>query len=459
MADLRGLPSVDQLLQTDHANELIARYGRPLTVESARSALAEARQILLDGKESPPVENKDFFSRMDCILADWLAPSLRSVINASGVILHTNLGRAPLSQASLRAINEISGGYSTLEFDLATGRRGSRSVHVEGLLKRVTGAEAALIVSNNAAALLLCLTALARRKRVVIARSQLVEIGGGFRIPDVMKQSGATLVEVGTTNRVYVRDYGEALEQPAGLVLRVHSSNFRIIGFTTTPDLNELVNIAHANKTLFLDDIGSGALLDTAGYGLTHEPTVHESLAAGADLVCFSGDKLLGGPQAGIIVGNAGLIEKIKKHPLARAVRADKLCLAALSATLQHYLKDEVEQEIPVWRMIAARIEALHERANRLCEALGRGDSLECLSTVGGGSLPEDTLAGWGVAIQVSRPNNFLKILRAQNPPVIARVENEQILFDLRTVLPEQDENLLAAVRQALKGERGNHEK
>ena len=350
----------------------------------------------------------------------------------------------------MNAAQSLATGYCTLEYDLAKGARGSRSVHAEELLKRLTGAEAALVVNNNAAALLLCLSALARRQRVVIARSQLVEIGGGFRVPDVMNQSGAKLVEVGTTNRVHRRDFEEALTEPAALVLRAHHSNFRIMGFTTEPTLEELVEVAHARGVAVLDDLGSGALLNTEQYGLAHEPTVQESMKAGADLICFSGDKLLGGPQAGIIIGKADLMAKVKKHPLARAVRADKLSLGVLAVTLMHYLKDEAEREIPIWRMIGTTPEQIEARAQRWRAVLGLGEVIEARSTVGGGSLPEETLRTFVLALNVPQPNKFLAKLRAANPPVIARVENDQVVFDPRTVLPEEEGALLVAVKNIL---------
>jgi L-seryl-tRNA(Ser) seleniumtransferase len=340
MPDLRALPSVERLLQTQLAAELIAAHGRPLTLNAIRAVLDEARaRAALD--PTPTLPNRaGILETAQAKLEEWTRPTLTPVINASGVILHTNLGRAPLSNATLRAMEAAGRGYSNLEFDLATGKRGSRLIHAEALLRRLTGAEAALVVNNNAAAVLLALSALAARRRAVIARTQLVEIGGGFRVPDVMAQSGAKLVEVGTTNKVRLADYEEALQEPAALVLRAHRSNFKIIGFTEEPELKEIAGAAHAHGVPCMDDLGSGALLATERFGLAHEPTVQESLAAGVDLVCFSGDKLLGGPQAGIIIGRADLLAKIKRHPLARAVRADKSCLAGISATLLHYLKD-----------------------------------------------------------------------------------------------------------------------
>jgi L-seryl-tRNA(Ser) seleniumtransferase len=323
-------------------------------------------------------------------------------------------------------------------------------VHAEALLQHLCGVEAALVVNNNAAAVLLALSALARRRAVVIARSQLVEIGGGFRVPDVMKQSGARLLEVGATNRVHLSDYEAALEEKPALILRAHRSNFRISGFTSEPELSEIAALAHEAGIPLLDDLGSGALLDTARFGLGHEPMVQESLAAGADLVCFSGDKLLGGPQAGIIVGRGDLVARLRKHPLARAVRADKLCLAALSATLVHYIKDEAEGEIPIWRMIAAPLDDVERRARLWAVSLGQGQVIPGESTVGGGSLPDETLPTRLLALDVTSPNRFLKRLRQGSVPVIARTQDERVVLDPRTVLPEQESLLLKALQEEL---------
>ena len=446
MVDLRALPSVDQLLQTPQIIKLISSYGRPLTLSAIRYVLLKVRQESVQLVNIPPQE--DLLSQIEKVLTSWTFVSLQPVINATGVILHTNLGRAPLSYASLQAIQMVSSGYCNLEYDLESGQRGSRLAHAEELLKRLLGVEAALVVNNNAAAVLLVLSVLAHRRGVLIARSQLVEIGGGFRVPDVMRQSGAKLIEVGTTNRVHLADYEQALlEQNPSLLLHTHRSNFRIIGFTAEPALNELAVLAHQAGIPLVDDIGSGALLDTSRYSLGHEPTVQESLEAGSDLVCFSGDKLLGGPQAGIIVGRADLVARLKKHPLARAIRADKLCLAALSTTLIHYLKDEAESEIPVWRMIAATPEQIQERAKQWQEFIGRGEVIAGESTVGGGSLPEEILSTFLLALQIEHPNRFLTHLRLANPPVIARLEDNQVLFDPRTVLPEQEAILLNIIK------------
>ena len=448
LKDLRSLPSIEILLQLSAVTAWQAAYGRPLVLQALREALDEARQRF-------PVEGRvpgqeELLRAAGLRLESWVQPTLVGVINASGVILHTNLGRAPLSRAALQAVQETALGYSNLEYDLERGSRGSRLVHAEALLSRLTGAQAAMVVNNNAAAVLLALSALAPRRAVVIARSQLVEIGGGFRVPDVMKQSGARLLEVGTTNRVHLSDYQAALEDKPALFLRAHRSNFQIIGFTSEPSLAEMAAVAHAAGLPVLDDLGSGSLLDTAVYGLGHEPMVQESLAAGADLVCFSGDKLLGGPQAGIVVGRADLVNKLKKHPLARAIRADKLCLAALTATLLHYLKDEAVREVPVWRMIAAPVEQLKAQAEGWSQALGQGELAPGESTVGGGSLPGESLPTWLLKLQVRSPERFLKRLRLGEPPVIARTQQDRVVLDPRTVLPEQEVALLEAIRAAL---------
>lgn len=450
MSSLRDLPSVDQLLQSPAVSDWINWYGRPLTLDALRLALEEARDGYPQSQNIPRTEA--LLEQAQRTLQTWTKPSLKPVINATGVILHTNLGRAPLSEAAIQAMQDVSWGYSNLEYDLQGGRRGSRLVHSEELLKQLTHAEAALVVNNNAAAVLLVLSALARRRRVVISRTQLVEIGGGFRIPDVMAQSGAHLYEVGTTNRVHLEDYTQAIiEASPVMLMHVHRSNFRITGFTSEPDLQALAEIAHQGGLPLVDDLGSGSLLDTAPFGLAHEPTVQESLAAGSDLVCFSGDKLLGGPQAGIIVGRSDLIARLKKHPLARAIRADKLCLAALSATLIHYLKDEALQAIPIWRMIATSTNTLQSRAENWKRSIGVGEIISSQSTVGGGTLPEETLPTRVLALESGSPNRLLEWLRNCQPPVIARLDEDRVIFDPRTVLPEQENDLLSAIRFCLK--------
>ena len=451
MADLRSLPSIDRLLQNPQVLGWIDTFGRPLTLEALRITLDNARQSF-QKKGSVPPDDQLLAQARTCLYA-WTRPTLFPVINASGVVLHTNLGRAPLSKASLQVIEEAARNYSNLEFDILKGKRGSRLVHAEALLQRLLGVEAALVVNNNAAAVLLSLSALARRRAVVIARSQLVEIGGGFRVPDVMKQSGARLLEVGTTNRVHLSDYERALEEIPALIMHAHRSNFRMIGFTSEPELSEIAELSHQAGVPFLDDQGSGALLDTATFGMGHEPTVQESLAAGTDLVCFSGDKLLGGPQAGIIVGRGDLVARCRKHPLARAIRADKLCLAALSATLLHYLKDEAETHIPVWRMISATPQAIQARAAGWTADLGQGEVIPGESTVGGGSLPSETLPTYLLALEVPHLNKFMEQLRQGQPPVIARTQDDRVIFDPRTVLDDQEPALLERLKELIEAQ------
>ncbi len=446
---LRRLPSVQSLLQSAPVSEWVAKYGRSLTLEALRTELEERRSKLERG-EAISTEWEDVLHGCETRLSTWTEPTLIPVINATGVILHTNLGRAPLSRAARLAMERVNQGYSNLEYDLEKGKRGSRLVHAEALLQRLSGAEAALVVNNNAAAVLLALSALAARRRVVIARSQLIEIGGGFRIPDVMQQSRARLMEVGTTNRVRLQDYEQALQEGAALILYAHRSNFKIIGFTEEPSLAELADLAHRYHVPLVADLGSGCFLETERYGLEHEPTVQEVLAAGVDLACFSGDKLLGGPQAGILVGRAELIDKMKKHPLARALRADKTRLAGLMATLLHYLQEEAEREIPIWRMIALTPEQIRNTAQRWAEELGLGEVRAARSTIGGGSLPGETLPTFVLALKVPHPTRFMAALRKANPPVIARLEEDTILLDPRTVLPEEEGALLVVLKNLL---------
>jgi L-seryl-tRNA(Ser) seleniumtransferase len=414
-------------------------------VEAFRSVIQQARREYREERTSLPAE-ENLLNQAAQQLRVWLTPSLVPVINATGVIIHTNLGRAPLSADTLERVAGVSGGYSNLEFDLGKGRRGSRLIHAEQSFQQLLGVEAAFVVNNNAAAVLLALTVLTRGKKVIISRSQLVEIGGGFRIPDVLKHSGTDLVEVGTTNKVHLFDYQEAYNGDTAAVMRAHSSNFSIVGFTSQPPLPELVASAHQAGLLFIDDLGSGALLDTADFGLKHEPMVQQSLQAGADLVCFSGDKLLGGPQAGIILGKRTLIDQLKRHPLARAIRADKMALVGLSATLEHYLKEEALEKIPVWKMISSPAEQLKHRAERWQQKAGFGKIRESRSMVGGGSLPGETLPTFGWSLETAHPQRFLNDLRHSDPPLVARIEDDRVVLDPRTVLPHQDERLIHIV-------------
>jgi L-seryl-tRNA(Ser) seleniumtransferase len=450
--ELRKLPSVDKLLQSPEVQALLPAHGHELVVAAIQEVLGHARQAVLDGAACPQMG--ELGARVGEHLSGMLQPSLIPVINATGVIIHTNLGRAPLSQAAQEAMRQASA-YSNLEYDLPAGERGSRYVHAEALLCRLTGAEAGLVVNNAAAAVLLVLAALAKGREVIISRGQLVEIGGGFRIPDVLAQSGAHLVEVGTTNRTYLGDYEAAMTPDTALLLHVHSSNFRLTGFVHETSLAEMVTLAHAHDLLAIEDLGSGALLDTTQFDLGHEPMVQEILATGADLVCISGDKLLGGPQAGIIVGKKALVDALKRHPLTRALRVSKSILAGLQATLLHYLKNEALREVPVWQMIALQPKQIEIRAEALAAWLRsrgvRAEVMDGWSAVGGGSLPGEMLPTRLIAIHVVTPNDVAQRLRLGSRPVIARIENDLLLLDLRTVLPGEEEPLREAMQAALR--------
>ena len=459
-ADLRKLPSVDKLLQTDTLINLSAKHSRQVVVDAVRVELDSARQQILAG-QSAKTENQLALAVAARVTSE-LKPSLQPVVNATGVIIHTNLGRALLSNRAQQAMVQAASAYSNLEYSLEAGARGSRYTHAADLLCRLSGAEAAVVVNNNAGAVVLALTTLAKEREVIISRGQLVEIGGGFRVPDIMSQSGSNLVEVGTTNRTYVKDFEQALTPETGLLLSVHYSNYQITGFTTQPSLAELAELAHQHNLPLMEDLGSGTLLDTAPYGLTHEPTIQESIAAGVDLVTASGDKLLGGPQAGLIMGKAELIDRIKKHPLIRALRVDKTTLAALQATLLAYLENKAEDEIPVWRMISAKANSLARRAGKWRTALqstpqlstARIQVINSFSTVGGGSLPGQTLPTKALAISIDSVDTLAERLRFPTqenlPPVIARIDDNNLLLDPRTVLPEQDSTLIAALKDVL---------
>lgn len=450
--EYRRLPAVDALLRMPAIALFAAEYGDALLAASIRRALDEARRAIADGGVAP--DGAAWPGLVQAQLEAASAPSLRPVINATGVIIHTNLGRAPLSRAAAAAVTAVAAGYSTLEYDLTAGARGSRHDHARWLLCELTGAEDAMVVNNNAAAIYLTLRALCTGRDVLISRSQLVEIGGGFRIPDVLRQSGAHLVEVGTTNRTHVHDFVQAAGAESAALLRVHSSNFKQVGFVTMPSLAELAATAHEHGLILIDDVGSGALLDTSQYGLAPEPMVQQSIRDGADLVAFSADKLLGGPQAGVIAGRAELVERLRRHPLARALRVDKMTLAALEATLQSYHRGRAVQELPIWQMIGARVEEMRRRAaawQQQLRAVGIDAQLQPgESAVGGGSLPGETLPTVLLALTHPAPDAMAAALRHHHPPVVGRIQQARLLFDPRTVLPEQEETLLTALKAVL---------
>jgi L-seryl-tRNA(Ser) seleniumtransferase len=447
---LRALPSVDALLQA--GVELVESYGHDSTLQAIRNTLDVARRKIQAG-DSVLINAYVLLTETHNRLSELFQPTLRSVINATGVIIHTNLGRAPLSTQAIQAMNAVAAGYSTLDFDLNTGKRGSRLLHAEQLLIDLTGAEAAMVVNNNASATVLLLAALAKDREVIISRGQLVEIGGGFRVPEILTQSGAALVEVGTTNRTRPLDYEKAVTDKTALLMRVHSSNFKQIGFTESASLESLSEIAHAHNLYLVDDLGSGALIDTTQFGLEHEPTVQESLSAGCDVVAFSGDKLLGGPQAGILVGKRELIDSLKRHPLARAIRADKLCLAALSATLDHYRRGEALIHIPILRMLSLSLDDLRQTAQDWASQLGdQAAIIDGESTIGGGSLPGATIPTTLLALNISHPDSFLADLRRLETPIIARIMNDSVVFDPRTVLSQQNHVMITGIASLLSG-------
>jgi L-seryl-tRNA(Ser) seleniumtransferase len=456
VTELRRLPSVDKVISDERIKQLRVHYPHDLIVDLVRRHLEEARLSITRGSPSPSLDKI-----IDSIQSELQALeqlSLRPVINASGIILHTNLGRAPLSKEARTAMEVIATGYCNLEFDLDSGTRGSRDVHIEKLLCQLTGAESAMVVNNNASAVLLVLIALAKRKEVVVSRGQAVEIGGGFRIPDVMRQSGAKLIEVGTTNCTYIYDYEQAISPRTAALLRVHASNFRVEGFTNSVAIEEMVALGKKHDIPVLDDLGSGCLLDTTTFGLAAEPMVQQSVSLGVELACFSGDKLIGGPQAGIIVGRKAMVDKLKRHALARAVRIDKIRLAGLAATLIHYLKGEALEKIPIWRMISAPLDEIDRRARLWAKALGDlAQVVEGETMIGGGSLPGSTLQTRLVAIggKQGRGNiapALARKLRHNVPPVIGRISDDVLLLDPRTVLDEEDNIVLQAIKLAATG-------
>ena len=427
---LRDLPSVDELLR----DERLVSEPRELVLAAARTALERARENIRAGTDPGEI--------VDAVLAEVgraRRPSLRRVLNATGILIHTNLGRAPLAEAALARVAEVGAGYSNLEYDLERGERGSRQDHLVALLQRLTGAGGAVVVNNNAAAVLLALAALAEGREVIVSRGELIEIGDGFRIPDVLTRSGARLVEVGTTNRTSVADYERAIGPETAVLLRVHQSNFRVVGFTERPELSELATLAQRSGLPLVDDLGSGALGRVGD-----EPTPAESLRAGADLVCFSGDKLLGGPQAGVVVGRADLVERLRRHPLQRALRADKLALAALEGTLALALDPSTRDEVPVLRMLHEPIEAVRARAVRLAELVG-GEVEDTVARVGGGALPLTELPSAACAVEEA----LAEPLRHGAPPVVALVRDGRTLLDCRTLTDAEVDEVAAAVGSA----------
>ena len=451
---LRSLPSVDRVLSEPALSAALAQWPRPHVVEAVRAELNSARALFGAGNGADAAfAPADIAESAGHALNQQLQPSLRRVINATGVVIHTNLGRAPVSDATARAMSEAASGYSNLEYDLDAGKRGSRTEHLESLLQSLTGAEAGIAVNNNAAALYLVMAAWCNGRIVLVSRGQAVEIGGGFRIPDVLRDAGANLVEVGTTNRTRASDYAEVMNRDVAAILRVHSSNFRIVGFTEEPSLSELREVADDAGVMLIDDIGSGCLLDTRQFGLAYEPRPQDSIDAGADLVLFSGDKLLGGPQAGLIIGKRAAVQRLRSHPLMRVLRPDKAAIAGLSATLQHYLLGDAVETVPIWRMIAADPDRLRQRAEQWRSAVGAGDIEPAESAIGGGSLPAETRPTFVWTSPHPHPTDAARQLRERTVPIIARVEQDRLILDPRTVLPGEDADVIAALRQLVGGD------
>lgn len=455
---LRQIPGVDALLQTGPVEGALERHPRKLVLDAIREVLDERRRQILQAPEASPGLDRQDLARSVAERAERLAEfTLKPVVNATGIVIHTNLGRSPLAEQALERLLHLGGGYCNLEYDLDKGERGSRYVHAEAILRELTGAESALVVNNNAGAVFLVLNTLAKDREVVVSRGQLVEIGGSFRIPDVMSSSGAVLREVGTTNRTHLKDYAAAITEKTALLMKVHTSNFQIVGFTAEVPLDQLVELGRKHALPVVEDLGSGCFVDLSPFGLRGEITVQESVRAGADLVTFSGDKLLGGPQAGIIVGRRDLIERCRKNPITRALRVDKMCLAALEATLRLY-RDERRalERIPTLQMIAASPAELQARAEKLAGMLRETDARRILridvrpgfSQVGGGSLPAQDMPTSVVAVHSGDigPNGIEEYLRGGSPPVVGRIESDHFIMDMRTVRDSE----LDAIRQGI---------
>jgi L-seryl-tRNA(Ser) seleniumtransferase len=455
---LRQLPSVDELLARAGVAELVREHGRPVVLRAARGALTDARAEILSGAARGA--DGDCVGRVRERVAAGVAPSLRRVINATGVVLHTNLGRAPLAEEAARAVAETATRYLNLEYDVRAGKRGRRDVHTSAALAELAGAEAAIVVNNNAAAIFLVLRALAKGDEVIVSRGELIEIGDGFRIPDIMAESGAVLREVGTTNRTHIRDYENAISERTRLILRVHPSNFHIAGFTGRPTLEELVATGEKFHVPVYEDLGSGCLADLSGSGVS-EPVVRTSCEAGVSIVTYSSDKLLGGPQAGIIAGGEEIVERVRRNPMFRVLRVDKLTIAALEATARTYMRGAVD-EIPALRMIRASAEEMRARSENFCgravDALPPGVRLSVMpgfSVAGGGSTPDQQIDSYVIVVEGGgqTANQLESRLRGANVPVIARIEDGRVILDLRTVREDEEAELAEALLSATRGD------
>lgn len=454
---LRGIPKVDELLAREPLPALAEELTEAAVLDAVRGELEALRRAVLAGEITCLPDPASLCAAAAARARADALPSLRAVVNGTGVVLHTNLGRACLSQRAVKAVEAVARGYSTLEYDVEAGRRGSRHSHIETLLAKVTGAEAAMVVNNNAAAVLLILSAIGKGGEVVASRGELVEIGGSFRIPDIMVQCGCTLREVGATNKTHLYDYENAIGPDTRALLRVHTSNYRIVGFSERVPLEELVALGRRRGLPVIEDLGSGSLMELEGFGIHDEPTVQQSVRAGVDLISFSGDKLLGGPQAGLILGRRDYIEQLKRHPLARALRVDKMTIAALRETLYAYASpDRARREIPTLAMLGAPDHVLHSRACLLCQLLAeRGLAAQAVETegqVGGGSVPTQLLKSWAVAVGTGplTADGLEERLRRRDRPIIGRISHGQYLLDVRTLLEEDFQAIADAVEEAI---------
>ncbi len=451
--EIRKLPSIERILEMSEIQAEVDKYSRVLVTQAVQEVIAIIREQILQGSTCP--SGDEMINKIKQHLAQEGLALLQPVINGTGVILHTNLGRAPLSQEALDSLLRSSQNYCSLEYNLSLGERGIRAQGVEKLLCILTGAESALVVNNNAGAVFLVLTALAKGKEVIVSRGELVQIGGGFRIPEILEQSGAYLREVGTTNRTYLEDYKQAINEHTGLLLKVHQSNFRMRGFTHFASTSELKTLGREYNLPVAEDLGSGALLPTEGFGLEHEPMVQEAIADGVDIVCFSADKLLGGPQGGVILGEKQYLDKIRRHPLLRVLRIDKMTTMALQATLPHYLKKEAVEKIPVWRMISYPLQEIMSRAEEISKQLTESGVVASIcdgfSTIGGGSLPDQTLPTKVIAIEPPYGvEDFAKRLRLSSPPLLGRIEGNHFLIDPRTIMPSLDNTVIKIIQNVL---------
>lgn len=459
----RNIPKVDSIMENEKLKELLDITSRELVLDYARNATEELRMFINDNpnnEEEINAEIKNIINKISLQVHKLLTYNMKKVVNGTGTILHTNLGRAPISKEAAERAKNIVTGYSNLEFDLELGKRGSRYSHFEKIISRITGAEAAIAVNNNAAAVLLILSSLAKDKEIIVSRGELVEIGGSFRIPDVMKQSGGILVEVGTTNKTHLHDYEEKITSETAALLKVHTSNYKIVGFTEGVSIEELSDLGKKYNIPVIEDIGSGVLADLSNYGLTYEPTVQNSINAGVDIICFSGDKLLGGPQAGIIAGKKQYIDKIKKHPLNRALRIDKFTAAVLESVFHEYIDEEKAiKNIPVLKMINMNIEDIKISAEKLSEKLKDMSEFldicteECLSQIGGGALPLERMKSYAVSIKPKTMScaRFERELRNFETPIIGRVVNDTFYIDLRTVLEGEDQIIYDEIKNLFK--------